>query len=109
MTPNQTLTFLRRLERQLGSSRVRAFFRDQTPKTQNEYSLLRGEVSRLVSRLTISRLTRVTTQLQQHSDEIDKRTAVLKEELDKLASARKILTRLDKVVSIFSRVAVFLL
>ena len=109
MTANQLIDFLQALENRLGSSAVRAFFRDQPPRVQNEYSLLRGDVSFLLGELTVNRLNQVSQQLNAHSAVIAARTADLKKELDDLASARKILTRLDKTISIVSRVAMYLL
>ncbi|NNF18045.1 MAG: hypothetical protein HKN70_14975 [Gammaproteobacteria bacterium] len=109
MTPKEAIDYLQALERKLGSSRVRAFFRDQTPATQNKYALMRGEVTFLLGELTVNRLTLIADRLESHSDALDARSARLKEELRKLASARRVLTQLDKTISLVARVAIFLL
>jgi hypothetical protein len=103
------LDYLRSLERHLGSSRVAAFFRTQDADTQNEYSLLRGDVSLLVAKLTVSRLEQIAHRLDEHTEELANRAQALKVEIGRLASARKILTNLDRLVSIVSRAAVLLL
>ena len=109
MTPKQAIKFLQQLERKLGSSRVRAFFRDQSPKVQNDYAMCRGEVTFLLGELTVNRLTLIADRLSAHSTTLNKRAKALKKELDDLASARRVLTQLDKTLSVVSRVAIFLL
>lgn len=109
MTPDESIKFLQALARKLGSSKVRAFFRDQSPRVKNEYSLMRSEVNFLLDELTVNRLDQIANRLDAHSRVLKVRADALKEELDDLASARKILTQLDKTISIIARVAMFLL
>ena len=109
MTPEQSIKYLQALAKKLGSSQVRAFFKDQSPRVKNEYSLMRSEVNFLLDELTVSRLDQIANRLDAHSRELNARSKALKKELDDLASARKILTQLDKTISIISRVAIFLI
>ncbi len=107
--PKSLLSFLRKLELKLASSQVRALFLDAPPRVQNEYALLQRDVTLLRSRLTITKLKQVAGQLEAHSKELRKRAKLLKQEIDELRSARRVLTKLDKFVSMVSRIAIFLL
>ncbi|NKB60753.1 MAG: hypothetical protein GKR95_00960 [Gammaproteobacteria bacterium] len=108
MTPNQVIKYLQSLNRQLGSSKVRLFFESQPPRIRNEYSLLRGDVSQLLGILSVQRLESVAEQLEAHSKEIESRTEELKEQLKELSSARRILTQLNKAISLVGRIAIYL-
>ncbi|NKB75634.1 MAG: hypothetical protein GKR96_01005 [Gammaproteobacteria bacterium] len=107
MTPNQMIKYLQSLQRKLGSSQVRNFFESQPPRIRNEYSLLRSDVSQLLGILTVQRLESVGERLTAHSEEIAERTAELKENLNELSSARRILTQLNKTISLIGRIAIY--
>ena len=109
ITPQNMIDHLSALESSLGSSKVRAFFLEQSPKVKNEYSLLRWEVTKLVEELKVARLEQIADRINMHTDELKIRAGELKSEIETLSSARKILTRLDKFVSLVSRIAIFLL
>ena len=109
VTPEMLMTFLGQLEIKLGESRVRAFFRRQSPAAQNAYSLFRGEVTHLRGELTLARLEQVAERLAEHSATLSTRVRALKTAITDLSSARRVLEGLDRFVGLVSRVAVFLL
>ena len=109
ITPADIMKYLRGLQLALGSSRMEILMEDQPAEVQNKYSLLRMDVRLLVSELTIARLKQVANKLTEHNVELKKRGKALKKSIVDLASARQVLTSLDKFVSLVSRIAIFLL
>ena len=107
--PARLRDLLEQLELELASSRVRTIFRAASNAEKNEYAMLQREVTLLRNRLTLERLAQLANDMANHNTELKKRTKLLKREFDNLATARRLLTRLDKFVSLVGRIAIFLL
>ncbi len=103
--PNQLLEYLEQLEEQISSSDVDEFFQAQPPRVLNEYIILRGDLSLLVDRLRLQELSDIAERIDTHTKELVARSEELEAEIESLASARKTLTRMNKLVSLVSRIA----
>ncbi len=105
----QLLEYLEQLEKQISTDNVEGFFQRQPPKILNEYIVLRGDLSMLVGRLKLQELSNIAGRIDIHTRELVARSKELEGELESLASARKTLTRLNKLVSLVSRIALVFL
>jgi len=103
--PQNLLSYLEALETKITSREVERYFSEQPPRILNEYLVLSGDVILLVAKLRVKQLENLADRIEKHTTELVARSGELEEELESLSSARKTLTRLNKIVSVISRIA----
>lgn len=103
--PAKLLAYLEKLEKKITTRKVERYFANQPPRILNEYLVLSGDLKLLVAKLRVKQLKKITDRINVHTKELVDRSAELDTELKSLSSARKTLSRLNKIVSVVSRIA----
>jgi len=105
----QIIDYLKQLQVELESDQVKRYFFKKTKEVRQKYIDHVFYIEILVEKLTLERLKEIQVEINEKTPELLKIGQELDSEIERLESARKVLSRLDKVVKIASRFALLIL
>ena len=105
----EVIEYLEKLLVRLKSDDVEDYFMSRSKEVRDQYLDYRFDIKMLVEKLTLKRLKEIQDELNKRAPALIKISQELDVELEDLKSTRKILERVQKIVTLASRFALILL